>query len=234
MLLTKDVGLSDLHSQSANVRLIIQDEASQGVLKDVRALRHTAHVVAAAAQQRAAMARILFASGQHAEVYTDPHELVDHRPSSGIVLVHESDCFGVVEVCSALAAHGFWLPVIGFGEEIDADRIIAGMKAGALNYIVGHASAGVVLKKMDECAREASVLEVAHRQRVEAKSRIAKLSDRERQVLDLLASGLSNKAIARDLGISPRTVEIHRMKMMGKLGASSSADAIRIQVDANR
>jgi DNA-binding NarL/FixJ family response regulator len=55
---------------------------------------------------------------------------------------------------------------------------------------------------------------------------------REREVLERLTKGYSNKAIARELEISPRTVEIHRMKMMGKLGARHAADAVRCSLEA--
>jgi DNA-binding CsgD family transcriptional regulator len=55
---------------------------------------------------------------------------------------------------------------------------------------------------------------------------------REREVLDWLAEGSSNKAIARELDISPRTVEIHRANMMTKLGARHAAEAVRLKLEA--
>jgi DNA-binding CsgD family transcriptional regulator len=58
------------------------------------------------------------------------------------------------------------------------------------------------------------------------------LTGRERDVLTHLVDGLSNKEIGRALGISPRTVEIHRANMMTKLGANSSPDAVRIGIYA--
>jgi FixJ family two-component response regulator len=61
-----------------------------------------------------------------------------------------------------------------------------------------------------------------------------KLSDREGQVLDLLVNGKSNKEIARDLGISPRTVEIHRSNMMTKLEVGHAASAVRMKLEADQ
>lgn len=55
---------------------------------------------------------------------------------------------------------------------------------------------------------------------------------REHQVLELLRSGSSNKEIARDLGISPRTVEIHRMKVLHRIGAKNSVHAATIVLEA--
>jgi DNA-binding CsgD family transcriptional regulator len=64
----------------------------------------------------------------------------------------------------------------------------------------------------------------------EARRRISELTPRQRDVLLLVAVGMSNKEIAIELGLSPRTVEIHRKAMMIRLGARSTADAVRIAV----
>jgi DNA-binding CsgD family transcriptional regulator len=67
---------------------------------------------------------------------------------------------------------------------------------------------------------------------IDAAFRVASLSPRCRDVLEGLLAGRSNKVIAQDLGISPRTVEIHRARLMQKLGARNVADAIRIAFEA--
>lgn len=64
----------------------------------------------------------------------------------------------------------------------------------------------------------------------EAKSRIGTLSRREREVLDQLTAGHANKVVAFNLGISVRTVEVHRARMLGRLGVRRVAEAIRLQV----
>jgi FixJ family two-component response regulator len=81
--------------------------------------------------------------------------------------------------------------------------------------------------------RDAELPRVQRARIAEAWERLTRLSLREREVLDRLADGGSNKTIARDLAISPRTIEIHRMKIMGKLGACHAAEAIRIPIDAS-
>jgi FixJ family two-component response regulator len=70
------------------------------------------------------------------------------------------------------------------------------------------------------------------RRTIEARQRIATLSGREREVLEYMVAGRTNKLIARELEISPRTVEIHRANMMSKLGARQSAEAVRLRLEA--
>ena len=65
-----------------------------------------------------------------------------------------------------------------------------------------------------------------------SQAKIAKLSGREREVLEYLSEGHSNKMIARELEISPRTVEIHRANMMHKIGANHAAEAVRIRIES--
>jgi two-component system response regulator FixJ len=77
------------------------------------------------------------------------------------------------------------------------------------------------------CVSTGDVLAEMHRKTV-----LEKLSPRELEVLKLLISGHQNKSIAHTLGISPRTVEVHRARMMRRLGVASFAELIRLAVEA--
>ena len=61
----------------------------------------------------------------------------------------------------------------------------------------------------------------------DAQTHLAQLTDREREVMDLIVAGKANKVIAYELSISPRTVEIHRSRVMEKMGAGNLADLVR-------
>ncbi len=85
-----------------------------------------------------------------------------------------------------------------------------------------------LLSSIDEGFRRLSQKEAAGERRADAEVRLQALTPRERDVLDGLTQGLPNKTIAYDLGISPRTVEIHRANLMTKLDVRSLSEALRI------
>ena len=133
-----------------------------------------------------------------------------------------------LEVQQALKDKGVTLPVIIMTGHGDVTLAVKAMKAGAIDFIekpfekaslLGAIEQGVKrlrdVEKGDDLAREATV-------------RIGALTPRERDVLAGLAQGLPNKTIAYDLGISPRTVEIHRANLMTKLEVRSLSEALRI------
>ena len=192
--------------------------------------RLTVHILAAQEADRAHLARLVFALGHHAEVYSDFDELVRYKPTEGILIVRECDELKCPAVIKKMDAAGFWLAVIGFCDELKCDSIVAGVKAGALDFLLAPLPADVLRTKLNSVSAQSKMIRSRRHGSAAAKQAITALSQRERQVLELLASGASNKEMARTLAISPRTVEIHRMKMMGKLGAKTAAQAIRLEL----
>ncbi len=195
--------------------------------------RVTLHILDGDSARRAQLARLAFAAGHHAEIYANAEELLSHAPSGGIVLAHDDPPGeGVPALIGAMMRAGQWLPVIAVAEEPTTEAVVSTIKAGALDYLLVPEQIAPLNEAISRASREAETHR-AHRARAaEARQRISRLSLREREVLDRLAEGCSNKAIARDLEISPRTVEIHRMKMMGKLGARHAAEAVRLRIEA--
>ncbi|MBU6473301.1 MAG: response regulator [Alphaproteobacteria bacterium] len=120
--------------------------------------------------------------------------------------------------------------VTGFG---DVPLAVRAMKSGAIDFLEKPYDEGVLLsavRRALEAARAASqAADAAH----EVEVRFASLTERERQVLDLLAAGRPNKVIAYELDISPRTVEIHRARVMEKMGARNLAELVRMVVAAD-
>lgn len=196
--------------------------------------RQTLHFVEPETRTRAELARVALALGHHAEVYADLDELAEHAPAEGLLAVRDDPAGGgIAGLIEQLAQRGIWLPLLAMAEKPATSAIVAAIKAGALDYLPLPLTPRRLEATLERIGEEASAHAEARRRMIEARGRIATLSGREREVLDWLAEGSSNKAIARELAISPRTVEIHRANMMSKLGAKHAAEAVRLRLEAD-
>jgi two-component system, LuxR family, response regulator FixJ len=110
----------------------------------------------------------------------------------------------------------------------DVSIAVKVMKAGAVDFIEKPFERAHLLAAIDSAFTRLEGKDRKASSAEEAARAIARLTPRERDVLDGLARGLPNKSIAYDLNISARTVEIHRANMMAKLGVRSLSDALRI------
>lgn len=191
------------------------------------------HFIDSDSRHRAELARVGFDLGHHSEVYGDLSELAAHPPREGIIIARDTpEEGGISMILDRLSRLGIWLPVIAVDTDPAANRIVSAIKAGALDYLPLPLDAERFDRCLTRIAKEAEVFGEARRRMIEARDRIASLSEREREVLEWLSEGSSNKVIARELEISPRTVEIHRANMMHKLGARHAAEAVRLRLEA--
>lgn len=191
------------------------------------------HIVALSSLERAEQARVSYGLGYHAEIYGNYAELLVARPGRGLVLAEDIvERGGIAALVEGMAAHEFWLPVIATAPSADPRRVVDAVRAGALDYLPLPLDAGRLFTALEAAVVEGQAMGAAQRQAVDARARLALLTAREVEVLDLLVAGLSNKQIARELEISPRTVEIHRANMMTKLDANHAADAVRLRLEA--
>lgn len=133
-----------------------------------------------------------------------------------------------LEVYDALKGQGVALPVIIMTGHGDIPLSVRAMKAGAIDFIEKPFEKAVLLEALEFGFASLQRTEIVRDRARNAAVRLQALTPRERDVLDGLAEGLPNKTIAFDLGISPRTVEIHRANLMGKLEARSLSDVLRI------
>lgn len=167
-----------------------------------------------------------FASGQ------DFLESLDDLVPGAILLdirMPEVDGF---QVMAALAERGIDWPVVvmtGHGEVAIAVRA---MKLGAIDFIEKPFGEEVLLSSLERAFELLKDRREKAERRRAAVSRVALLTAREREVLQGLMGGLPNKLLARRLGISLRTVEMHRANMMDRLQVSSLAEALTVAVQA--
>ncbi|MEJ7928077.1 response regulator FixJ [Sphingobium sp. AN641] len=149
------------------------------------------------------------------------------EPGCVLLDVRMPDIDGL-EVQRELRARGILLPVIIMTGHGDVGMAVAAMKAGATDFIEKPFEKAALLEAIDAAVAQIAAHKDGATRGREARARLNVLTDRERDVLKGLVDGLPNKSIAYDLGISPRTVEIHRANLMQKLSVRSLSEALRI------
>jgi two-component system response regulator FixJ len=133
-----------------------------------------------------------------------------------------------VQLIKTLKAMNCILPVIVITGHADVTVAVQAMKSGAAEFIQKPFESELILRLVRGCLEENDDAVDAHAKRNRVVRRIESLTTRERQVLDLIMEGASNKVIASSLSISPRTVEIYRANVMSKMRADSLSDLIRM------
>ena len=174
---------------------------------------------------------MLKTSGFEVRIYESGVELVKEAPQlePGCILLDiRMPGMDGLEVQQALRDKGVTHPVIIMTGHGDVSLAVQAMKAGALDFIEKPFEKAVLLSALELAGDRLRHSERGRERASEAAVRLQVLTSREREVLDGLAQGLPNKTIAYDLGISPRTVEIHRANLMQKLGVRSLSEALRI------
>jgi len=137
-----------------------------------------------------------------------------------------------LEVQQHLSERGVSMPVVILTGHGDVSIAVRAMKAGAVDFIEKPFEKAVLLTAIESAFERLSDAYGRASRAADAAILIAALSAREQDVLKGLAQGLPNKTMAYDLGISPRTVEVHRANLMTKLGVRSLSEALRIAFSA--
>jgi two-component system response regulator FixJ len=133
-----------------------------------------------------------------------------------------------LQVQAEMKGRGFNLPVVVLTGHGDIATAVQAMRAGAVDFLEKPFSRERLLEALENGFARFADREGQRNQEQWAKTQVAGLTEREREVLDGLACGYPNKTIAYDLGISSRTVEVYRANAMTKLNVTNFADALRI------
>lgn len=193
------------------------------------------HIVDDDALIRAATSYLLSSNGYSTEIYASGSELLrEGKLRQGCILLDlVMPGMSGHEVQEELVRLGITLPVIVISGYGDLDSAVRAMKLGAVDFLQKPVRDEDLLAAVSRCLDAFRRSEGQHKAKLAARAALAQLSTRERQILQGLLAGLSNKEIARRLGLSPRTVEMHRASMMEDLQASSLSEAVRIAIDAD-
>ena len=135
-----------------------------------------------------------------------------------------------IDLQDELVARNAQLPVImisGYGDVTTAARA---MRAGAIDFLEKPISRQLLLDRVREALEVDRQRRRAEAERAEVAARVARLTPRERQVMELVVSGNTNKVIAIDLGLCEKTVEVHRAHVMEKMKVQSLAELVRLAI----
>jgi len=174
---------------------------------------------------------MLKTSGYAVKSYASGNELLKdaRRLEPGCILLDiRMPGIDGLEVQQQLKDAGVSLPVVIMTGHGDIPLSVRAMKSGAIDFIEKPFEKAVLLSALDEANSSLARSDFSRERASKASIKLQVLTPRERDVLDGLAKGLPNKTIAFDLGISPRTVEIHRSNLMSKLEVRSLSEALRL------
>ena len=137
-----------------------------------------------------------------------------------------------LELQQELKRRGVHTPIIFITGHGDVPMSVRAMRAGAVDFLEKPFDDARLLERIEAAIEQ----DLEHRRRLAMRKRVeerlARLTPREREVLERVVNGRSNKQIARDLQVSPRTVEVHRARMMDKMDANNLPELIRMALVA--
>jgi len=185
---------------------------------------------------RDSMRLLLEVAGFKVRNYTSARQFLDDdSPKNGCLVadIRMPDMSGL-ELQEEVAKRHLDLPVIIMTGHGDVPLAVRAMKAGAVDFLEKPFDDEKMLSSVRRALEIGSRARSRNAEAVAAKNLLASLTPRERGVLDKLVQGRSNKVVAYELGISPRTVEIHRAHIMGKMDATSLSDLVRVVLAAEQ
>lgn len=187
------------------------------------------------AATREALSLMLTAEGFTVTGFADGDALVEalrgHRPRCVLLDVNMPGPSGI-DVLRAMREEHLDAPVFVMSGQADIPMAVDAMRNGARDFMEKPLDAERLVRAVRSAAAERLPAKVAAID--PSSSGVSQLTPRERDVLDQIAAGSSNKEAGRNLGISPRTVEVHRARIMEKLGARNAADLVRIVLTDRR
>ena len=183
---------------------------------------------------RDGLSLLLSTVGQPCELFECAHDFLDAYDNDKrgcLVLDIRMPRMTGLDLQAKLIELGSSLPIIFITGHGDIPMAVEAMRRGALDFIRKPFREHDLLERINEAL---NLDEDAYRQaldRQELADKLSLLSDREREVFEQVADGQMNKVIAADLGISERTVEVHRGQVMKKLGVRTLAQLVRIKIE---
>jgi FixJ family two-component response regulator len=188
------------------------------------------------ALMRAILTRILHSAGLQVQTFDSAAKLLSEadleKPGVLLLDINMPEMSGLA-LQSTLNARGISLPIVFLTGVSDVGIAVAAMRNGAVDFVEKPFDSEDLVFRVKRAMEDSLPAKLQPNLREDVVSRLKLLTPRERQVFDCMVMGKTNKMIARDLGSSFRTVEIHRARVMRKMSAQNIADLVRMTFDAD-
>jgi two-component system, LuxR family, response regulator FixJ len=185
---------------------------------------------------RSSLRLLLKSVGLSATVFASAQEfLTRYTPDQPGCLLLDVRMPGMsgLELQDYLNVHGATIPVIFITGHGDVPMAVEAMQHGAFDFLQKPFRDQDLLDRVQRALEKDRATRAQLSEQDSIRERLESLTAREREVLDLVTRGLANKVMAAELGVSQRTVEIHRARVMEKMGASSLAQLVRMVMDTS-
>ena len=197
----------------------------------------TVHLVDDDKSASKAIAAILQSVQLDVRAYTDAKSFLEgfrSSPPQCLLLDLYMPSMTGLELQSQLEAANIDIPIVFLTGHGDVATAVEALKHGALDFIEKPARSEQIIDSVLKAIREDVAAMTRRSETSEYRQRLDSLSERERQVLDAVARGLSSKQIAFELGLSKKTIDLHRTRIMRKLGVGSATELVRVYVMSQR
>jgi two-component system response regulator FixJ len=187
------------------------------------------------ARVRESLGLLLQSAGLEVQGFASAEDFLGaYSPGNGCLIVDISmPSMSGLELQQEIVRAGLSFPVIVITGHGDVQLAVKAMKAGAVDFIEKPFDGETLLAGVERALTIGRQLRDRAEEMRAARKALAALTARERDVLERLVRGRPNKVVAYELGISPRTVEIHRARIMSKLRAKSLSDLVRLTIAAD-
>ncbi len=180
---------------------------------------------------RKAVSRLLRTRGMHVEVFDSGESFLEADPraeSACILLDLQMPGLTGLALQDRLTERGILFPIVFVTGHGDVPATVRAMKAGAVDFLQKPFDEGALMEAIGDALTLHAERRHALSRTDDVVERLARLTPRESQVMELVAAGLRNRAVASQLGISERTVKVHRGRVMKKLHLDSLPDLVRL------
>jgi len=180
---------------------------------------------------RKALRRLLQAHGLRVETFASAEQFLEYAvPDAPACLVLDVQMRGLsgLDLQRALAERNARLPIVFLTGHGDIPMSVRAMKAGATDFLAKPCKGPDLLAAVQQAIARHAQTRRAGAELEEVRKRVDSLTLREREVMALVVTGMLNKQVGAQLGVSEKTVKVHRARMMRKMGANSLAELVRM------